>query len=492
MLKLFFKSKILISIWLVSIIIISSLFFFIPYITEKNLIELVKKNSQNNVEQIKLTRSYYLDWVVKDIKNSNIKSLSFGVNHKNSSHILPLPATTIHDLSDLFSQNSGVKFSTYSNFPFKNRKNRVLTQDEKQTLRDIESSGGIVIKKKQLDGKAVLIVAIADYMSNISCVNCHNNHSDKMWENNKWKVGDIRGVIEVTTPLEESLMASKKMRNMILLFIAFVFFVLFLYYSYMLLRREEELLKVNEILDERVKAEILKNQEKEQVLIQKAKLSSQGEMINSIAHQWRQPINELSSIFMNLEFKHSMNKLSKEMMILKVSKAENILTFMSNTIEDFRNFFKLDKEKVSFNLHDLVDEILNISNITFAQNSIKVHKSIDKEQEIFAYKNELAQVLLNLLENAKDALVEKKIEEPSIFISLKKSKSTLYISVKDNAKGIPKEHMAKIFDLYFSTKLEGSGIGLYISKLIIEKHFNGKIKVLSTKNGAEFIVEIRI
>ena len=416
--------------------------------------------------------------------------MKFSANHTQSDKVLPLPATLIHDLSSIFSNNSGVKFRTYSNFPFKNRMHRVLSSKDKHTLSAITKSNAIYIQKDLINNKPVLKVAIADFMSEKSCVQCHNNHKDKSWENNKWKIGDVRGVIEIITPLDKPLAQNKQMRNDILIFLSSIFAILIFYYSRMLVKREDELLQINDILDKRVKEEVFKNKEKEQIMLQKAKLSSMGEMINNIAHQWRQPISELSSILMNIDLKYNLNKINKDFMNQKINKAEVILEFMSSTIEDFRNFFKPDKQRTTFNINEIIENCLTISNITLSNNDIKIIKKIDKNLLIYGLKNELSHVVFNLISNAKDALIYNNIENPFIEICVRKNKNNVYISVEDNAKGIRLKNIQEIFEPYFSTKKDGSGIGLYISKIIIEKHLKGTLSVSNSKLGARFLITL--
>jgi len=490
MLKLFLQSKILISIWIGSLTIISSLFFFIPYITEKNITELVIQNSKNTVEQIKLTRTYYLDSVVNDINKNNL-DLTFSANHIQDSKILPLPATLIHDLSEIYSENTGIKFRTYSNYPFKNRADRVLDEKDLEIIEGVKEQGGVFVLKDKIKNKPVLKVAIADYMLEQSCVECHNNHPARTWQSDKWKVGDIRGVIEVITPLSDPIKKNEQMRNIILVFISAIFLLLIIYYSYMLVKREDELLKINDILDKRVKQEIQKNRQKEQILVQKAKQSSMGEMINSIAHQWRQPLTELSTILVNLDLRYSLGKLDKELMNQKVQKSEKILEFMSHTIEDFRSFFKVDKKRVKFNLQKLCLDTLNILNMTLKNNSINVDLDIKKDIFIYGYKNEFSQVLLNLLVNSKDAFLKNSIKNGQINIRVKEGKKDIEIFIQDNAGGIEDSIVKDIFDLYFTTKATGSGIGLYISKVIIENHFKGQLEVKNIANGVEFKISLQ-
>jgi signal transduction histidine kinase len=489
LLKLFLRSKILLSIWLVSFFILTSLFFFIPYITERNLSSLIIENSKNSVEQIKLTRTYYLNSVVNDIKN-NKNDFIFLADHINNKNALPLPATIIHDLSDIYSKNSGLKFRTYSKYPFTNRINRKLSKEDLLVLEKIKTSEGLVVTRDTINDKQVIKVAIADYMSESSCVTCHNNHKNRTWDKDKWTLGDIRGVIEIVTPINKPLEDNKNMRNMILIFIFVVFFILIVYYSYMLIKREDELFKINDLLDKKVKDEIEKNRQKEQILIQKAKLSSMGEMVNSIAHQWRQPLSEISSILMNIELRHKLRRLDDVFLEKKMNKAENILLFMSNTIEDFRGFFKLDKKKQKFNLYKLCKETLNILDSSLKSNHIDIQIDIDQSIEIYGLKNEFSQVFLNLLVNAKEALIEKQIKMPYIKVFAYTNNETISLNIQDNALGLKKKNLQKIFDLYFTTKKEGSGIGLYISKLIIEKHFSGSLEVENNNEGALFIIRI--
>jgi signal transduction histidine kinase len=478
------KHNILIPIWITSIIILISLFFFIPYITKSNVNELVVQNSKDVVNQIKLTRSYYLKNIVNKIKDNNT-SLIFVSNHRDFNNTLPLPATIIHDLSNIFSANTGNKFRTYSNYPFQNRLNRILSTNDKETLKNIKNSNGIYITKGIINNKPVLKVAIADYMSDMSCVKCHNNHIDKTWKNTKWKLGDIRGVIEVTSSLEQPLMRIAIMRNSILSFVVFFFLILITYYSYILIKREKELLNINDILDDRVKEEIFKNNEKEQLLIQKSKLASQGEMINNISHQWRQPISELSAILINIDIKYNAGKLDKLFLDKKILKSESILNYLSNTIDDFTSFLKPDKEKVNFNFKDVINHTLNISNNSFSKN-ITIVENIDESIDFYGFKSELSQVFLNLISNSKNAFILNDISSPFIKISVYQKDNDTVVTFEDNAGGIEQKDLNNIIDLYFTTNYDGSGIGLYMSKLIIEKHFAANITCKNNNKGVIF------
>ena len=252
----------------------------------------------------------------------------------------------------------------------------------------------------------------------------------------------------------------------------------------------EELKELNESLEIKVLKEIEKNREKEQVLIQKSKFIALGEMISNIAHQWRQPLSELSSILMFIRFKQSIEKLDKDTMNQKLNEADKVLDFMSHTIDDFRNFFTSKKEKEEFLLYEVVNIVINIVSSTLANYNIKLEIDIDKTIVLNTYLNEYEQVLLNIINNAKDELIEKKIKNPSIKIKAIKEKENIVLYIEDNGKGILIEPKSKIFEPYFTTKdhSHGTGIGLYMSKIIVEKNMNGKLSVENTKNGARFAI----
>jgi len=484
------KNKIILSVWIFSLLILAILYYFIPYITEKNIDAMIINNSKRMVQQVKLTRTYYLDNVVSKIKNK--KSLFiFVANHKDDSYSLPLPSTLIHDLGDVFANETGVGFRTYSHFPFKNRQYRVLSSHDEEVLKNItQTKDGIYISKTNIDGEPMLSIAVADYMEK-ACVNCHNQHPDKTWSEDKWKVGDIRGVIEISTPLSQPISRIHDIEEKILWFMAVLFSLLIVYYSLIFLWREDRLLERNELLDKRVANEIEKNNEKEQILIQKSKLSSMGEMLNNIAHQWRQPLSELSTLLMNIDIRYQNNKLDKTFMDSKMKKSEVLLEYMSHTIDDFKNFFQMEKDKKYFKLKTVIDSVCNISNIQYIED-ITIIINVKEDIEIFGYQSELSQVILNVISNAKDALFQHQIKNAFIKISASKTSKNVYIKIEDNARGIKEDELDKIFDLYYTEKEEGSGIGLYMSKLIIEKHFLGSISVQNVKYGALFCIEIPI
>ncbi|MFW2567219.1 ATP-binding protein [Aliarcobacter butzleri] len=253
--------------------------------------------------------------------------------------------------------------------------------------------------------------------------------------------------------------------------------------------------KLNTELEEKVIVETSKQKEQEQLLIQQTRLAAMGEMIGNIAHQWRQPLNALGLILQNLKFSYEIGELDEKMIDESVKKATMLTENMSKTIDDFRNFFRPNKAKENFKINEGITKAVELIESTFEHNNIKLEKDfVSSEIEFFGFANEFSQVILNLLTNAKDAVLENKIENPLIIIQTKIDDEYIYISIKDNGLGIKDEIINKIFEPYFTTKDEGkgTGIGLYMSKIIIENNMNGKIEVKNEQNGANVIIKLPI
>ena len=252
----------------------------------------------------------------------------------------------------------------------------------------------------------------------------------------------------------------------------------------------EEQRELNENLEQKVKKEVQKQRTQEKILIQQSKLASMGEMLGNIAHQWRQPLNALGLIIQDIEFRFHSNTLDKTSLEEKVNKSKLLTKSMSRTIDDFRNFFDPNKEKESFNLKDSLDQSLELFYIKSVDYDILVKENISLISNIYGYKNELIQVILNILLNARDSLKENKVENPEIEITLKKNEKYGVLKIKDNGGGIPENVIDRIFEPYFTTKFNGTGIGLYMSKIIIEENMGGIIKGKNSEFGAEFIIKI--
>jgi len=226
------------------------------------------------------------------------------------------------------------------------------------------------------------------------------------------------------------------------------------------------------------------------MLIQKSKMAAMGEMIGNIAHQWRQPLSQVSGLFFDIESAYDYKELDKEYLSNRVNEANDLLEYMSKTIDDFRNFFSPNSKKEDFLIIDAVQSAINIVRPTLNYHKIEISISIDLNCKINGYKNEYAQAIVNIISNAKDILIDRKIKEPKIKIYLDKEVEGL-LCIEDNAGGVDKDIISKIFDPYFTTKYDyGTGIGLYMTKLIIEEKMNGTISVKNSTNGAVFSIKV--
>jgi PAS domain S-box-containing protein len=231
---------------------------------------------------------------------------------------------------------------------------------------------------------------------------------------------------------------------------------------------------------------------KEQMLLQQNRLAAMGEMINNIAHQWRQPLNTLGLLVQKLPMKYDSAEFNREFLENNTAKAMKLIQHMSQTINDFRGFFRIDKEMVTFGLSTLIRQAVAFIAQTFQDLSIKIDLQADESLMIRGYPNEYAQALLNILMNSRDALVENNVENARIVLRVFKDVGLSVVTVTDNAGGIPEEIIGRVFDPYFSTKGpdKGTGLGLFMSKTIIEKNMSGRLRVYNAGDGAEFRIEV--
>ena len=617
--RIFQTSKILIPVFITSILLGVFLFFYIPITMEDGMIKNMVKHSKSDVQRLQLQREYYVSSVVKDIKKfaPNIK---FDYDHEGVNGKLPFPTTVVHNLTKLYSQRTDVKFALYSEYPFLNRKDRVLTPFQKKAIKMVEKSpDGIYFQKDTIDGKEVLRVAVADYMTQQACVNCHNHSALKDWPEDKWKLGDKRGVLEIITPIDSELKEMTISRNKVVFTVIFIMVLLIVYYSFILLRRENELndknerlnddfndlfedfdkyviasktdlkgtityvsnrfceisgytkeeligknhnilrdedmpkslfkdmwktisskqswegeiknknkngsfywvkanisplyhnekhigysairyditdrKKINELnntLKQRIKEEIAQSRKKDQQMLEQSRLAQMGEMISMIAHQWRQPLTAISSASGVITLKARRDKLESSLALELAQKISDYSQHLSATIDDFREFFKSNKTKKETDFSIILNSVKNIVEESITSRNIKLIQNINCTSKFVSYENELKQVVLNLIKNAEDILLENDIEKPVIKIEAFEKDDKFILEVSDNAGGVPSDIINKIFDPYFSTKLQkdGTGLGLYMSKTIIEDHCKGILSVYNNDEGAVFKIEL--
>ncbi|MFW2606206.1 HAMP domain-containing sensor histidine kinase [Aliarcobacter butzleri] len=232
------------------------------------------------------------------------------------------------------------------------------------------------------------------------------------------------------------------------------------------------------------------NKEFEKMILQQSKFVKSGEMIANITHQFRQPLNNISYILINLKKRFESEKLDKIFFDKKVNQANEQVSFLSKTIDDFKEFYLQEKEKDDFLVKDSIQNALTILNPDLQKDNINLNLKFEtfEDIKIFGVKNELSQVILSLVSNSIDAL--KNRHNPKISINVVSSSAEVIIEILDNAGGIKAKNLKKIFEPYFSTKEEGTGIGLYLSKIIIEESFGGKLQVQNVKDGAKFSIFI--
>lgn len=258
---------------------------------------------------------------------------------------------------------------------------------------------------------------------------------------------------------------------------------------------EEELRTINKSLQLMVNEETNKRMEREHLLLQQSRLAAMGEMIGNIAHQWRQPLNQICALKDLLVDDYNFNDLDKEKVDEFDKKITSSLQYMSETIDDFRNFFKPDKEKKEFDIKESINSTLSLTSDSMKSSFINIETDFsDEKLTIYGYKSEFSQVLINILNNAKDILKVRNLDnDRKIQIKAYKTTNSIFVEISDNGGGIPSAIIEKVFDPYFTTKhaSQGTGLGLYMSKVIIEQNLGSKLHVENTDIGAKFIIELK-
>lgn len=255
---------------------------------------------------------------------------------------------------------------------------------------------------------------------------------------------------------------------------------------------QSNLEELNQSLEERITVAVANLRHKDQALIQQGRLAAMGEMINNIAHQWRQPLNNIGLIIQNLQFSFDAGTITHDELKKEIGTAMDVIMHMSRTIDDFRNFFREDKQKSSFIISRTIHHTLEFVSSALLNHDIQVELEDDETVSATGYQNEYAQVLLNILSNSREACLERNIAEPRIKIRITSENGHSAVYIRDNCGGIADDIMPKIFDPYFTTRSpdKGTGIGLYMSKVIIEQNMDGHLTARNTEDGVEFRIEI--
>ncbi|MCX6075345.1 MAG: DUF3365 domain-containing protein [Campylobacterales bacterium] len=341
-----------------------------------------------------------------------------------------------------------------------------------------------------------------------SCLPCHQEQG--------YKVGDIKGGIRVTMPIDaynEGMLLVKKsndnMRWIILTaaliiasLLSFVMQRIFTHQSAMaafnkelevkVAQRTQELLEVNDTLESRVVDEVEKNRKKDEAILTQSRYQAMGEIMEMISHQWRQPITVIGVISNNLLINLELGMDDKDEMKKSLEKISTQIQTLSKIITEFSNLFESDSVETLTRPCKIVNEILDVMQNNFKHYNIKVDIKCENKDEIMLMSKEFFQVCWNIINNAKEILIERKIINPKITIAIEESESEVVASISDNAGGIKKEYLSKICEPYFSTKedLNGKGLGLYISKSIVDKQLHGSLSVENDDEGAVFTIRI--
>jgi len=278
-------------------------------------------------------------------------------------------------------------------------------------------------------------------------------------------------------------------------YLAAAFFILLIILLAYLRQRKlsREIAKLNDSLEERIEEALEENRRQQVLMLHRDRLANLGEMIAMIAHQWRQPLNNLSLLNQLLIAKFRKGQLDEKMIEYFNSNSRKQIEQMSKTIDDFRNFYKPEKQKQKFCVEEMLRRLIEMVGMSFSSEKIKIEYHMDGCHDFVGYPNELSQAILNILNNAREALIEKDFEPRKILIEVMEGeRGEILITICDNAGGIPEEILPKIFDPYFSTKSEknGTGLGLYMTRVIITEHLHAGILVENREEGACFTITL--
>ncbi|AHJ12402.1 sensor histidine kinase [Sulfurospirillum multivorans] len=265
----------------------------------------------------------------------------------------------------------------------------------------------------------------------------------------------------------------------------------------------QELQELYDSMDKKIKEGVVEHMETQKMMLYQSRLAQMGEMISMIAHQWRQPLGSISAVTASIKLKQSLKKFDlkceqgradqEEFLLGAIGKIETYIQFLTTTIDDFKNFFRPEQQQEQSSLQRIIDRALGLIGKSLSVHQITLHVNNTSSNSLITYETQMMQVLINILKNAQDAILEKKLENGTIWINAYEDNAFFVIEIEDNAGGIPDAILPKIFDPYFSTKAErnGTGLGLYMSQTIVQEHCHGSLHVENKAHGAKFMIKIR-
>jgi signal transduction histidine kinase len=265
--------------------------------------------------------------------------------------------------------------------------------------------------------------------------------------------------------------------------------------------RQQAIIDMNEALETRITAEVEKNQRRDHFMMQQSRLIQLGEMISMIAHQWRQPLAAVNTVLIDVKMRMALSEMGKDdeqkelrdYIDSSLDEIEQLILSMSGTIDDFRNFYKPSKSVTRTDIGRPLDKAVQMVKKSYDAKEIELRFDEASTRQLTMHESELTQTFLNIINNAHDALIDNRVEEPWIEISTVDVEDGVVVTICDNAGGVPEALLDKIFDPYFSTKesKNGTGLGLYMSKIIVEEHHLGYINVENGASGACFTIHIK-
>jgi len=256
-------------------------------------------------------------------------------------------------------------------------------------------------------------------------------------------------------------------------------------------QKTKELQELNESLESRVAAKLAKITEQERLMITQSRLATMGEMMSMIAHQWRQPLSTTTLLITNERLKTMISGAEPSECDKILEKISDTMVYLSDTIDDFQTYFKPDKSAEEIEVSTIIERLQNFIEPRLAQENVILDVDVQTYEELKTYTNEVVQALINIINNAVDVLAEREKDERYIWIKADSDEKRVIISVEDNGGGIADEIIDKVFEPYFSSKSKnGTGLGLYMAKMIIEKHIGGTLDVENTSRGACFTIAL--
>jgi len=376
-------------------------------------------------------------------------------------------------------QEKGVKFKIVSDNP--TNSGNMANPYEKRILEKFRNEKlEVYTEYINEEGEQYLFYAQSVGKNNEKCMQCHGDARDapsgmiqKYGDKNGFneKVEDIRAIVALYVSVD----ADKEQMYLVFFSIVLLSFLVFLTIFLIIVYFAKKII------------------EKDKLITKQSKFAAMGEMIGMIAHQWRQPLTGIGMTVDNLKLDIELETIDEEVWSANLDSIKKQILYLSHTVDDFRNFFKPNQEAQEVDLSQLMEDSLNIIQSALSKNGVKVYKIYEEKIMVKTFRNDIMQVILNLLKNANDAFSEKGIKEGEIRISLHRIRLGFKIEISDNAGGIPEEIVDKIFDPYFSTKDEknGTGLGLYMSKMIVEDHLGGLLELSTDSEGTSFIIKVK-